>query len=73
MAGYASLVTLMFAASGLAGQSTTETDWPQWRGPMRNGIAGPGPKLLDSWPKDGPKLLWKSDPIPSSSFVKCFF
>ncbi len=39
-------------------------DWPQWRGPTRDGIASNCPKLLDSWPKDGPKLLWKSEPIP---------
>jgi outer membrane protein assembly factor BamB len=44
---------------GYAGQ-----DWPQWRGPTRDGIVHGGPKLMDSWPKDGPKLLWKSAPVP---------
>jgi RNA polymerase sigma factor (sigma-70 family) len=38
----------------------TGSDWPQWRGPNRDGIAPNSPKLLDAWPKDGPKLLWKS-------------
>jgi len=33
-------------------------DWPQWRGPNRDGIA-PGDGLLTSWPKEGPPLLWK--------------
>jgi outer membrane protein assembly factor BamB len=33
-------------------------DWPQWRGPGRDGISGEG-KLLDTWPKKGPKLLWQ--------------
>lgn len=33
-------------------------DWPQWRGPQRNGISKET-GLLKSWPKDGPKLHWK--------------
>ena len=33
-------------------------DWPQWRGPQRNGISKET-GLLKQWPKDGPKLLWK--------------
>src|SRR5207302_1153838 len=33
-------------------------DWPQWRGPHRNGISNEK-GLLKEWPKDGPKLLWK--------------
>jgi outer membrane protein assembly factor BamB len=35
------------------------TDWPQWRGPARNGVSLEQ-GLLGSWPKEGPKLLWKS-------------
>ncbi len=34
-----------------------ETDWPQWRGPARDGHAAPH-ALLQSWPEGGPKLLW---------------
>jgi outer membrane protein assembly factor BamB len=37
-----------------------EASWPQYRGPTRDGIAPPGPKLRDSWAKEGPKLLWKA-------------
>jgi glucose dehydrogenase len=33
-------------------------DWPQWRGPYRNGISQEK-GLLQEWPKEGPKLLWK--------------
>jgi len=33
-------------------------DWPQWRGPSRNGLSQET-GLLQSWPKEGPKLLWK--------------
>jgi outer membrane protein assembly factor BamB len=33
-------------------------DWPQWRGPERNGISQET-GLLKEWPKGGPPLLWK--------------
>jgi outer membrane protein assembly factor BamB len=32
-------------------------DWPQWRGPNRDGVSKET-GLLREWPKDGPKLLW---------------
>src|ERR1043166_3188743 len=32
-------------------------DWPQFRGPNRDGISKEK-GLLASWPKGGPKLLW---------------
>ena len=41
-------------------------DWPQWRGPSRNGLVTDGVPLLNAFPEDGPKQLWKSDPIPSN-------
>ncbi len=34
------------------------TDSPQWRGPDRSG-SSPETGLLQSWPQDGPKLVWK--------------
>ncbi len=33
-------------------------DWPQWRGPQRDGIS-PETGLLKSWPAGGPRLVWK--------------
>jgi outer membrane protein assembly factor BamB len=33
-------------------------DWPQWQGPNRNAISSET-GLLDTWPKGGPKQLWK--------------
>src|SRR5438067_5843104 len=33
-------------------------DWPQWRGPERNGISKET-GLLKDWPTEGPKLLWQ--------------
>lgn len=34
-------------------------NWPQWRGPKRDGVS-PDTGLLTEWPKDGPKLLWEA-------------
>src|SRR5688572_11312956 len=33
-------------------------DWPQWRGPQRDGISRET-GLLKQWPQEGPKLLWQ--------------
>jgi len=33
-------------------------DWPQWRGPERNGVSKET-GLLQEWPAGGPKLLWQ--------------
>jgi outer membrane protein assembly factor BamB len=33
-------------------------DWPQWRGPNRDGHSQEK-GLLKEWPKEGPRLLWK--------------
>jgi outer membrane protein assembly factor BamB len=37
-------------------------DWPQWRGPQRNGVSKET-GLLKEWPKDGPKLIWQMKDI----------
>lgn len=34
-------------------------DWPQFRGPNRDGIS-PEAAVLKSWPASGPKVLWKA-------------
>lgn len=36
-------------------------DWPQVLGPNRDGRAAADEKLADSWPKDGPAILWQRD------------
>src|SRR3989442_12093827 len=38
--------------------SATANDWPQWRGPQRNGISQET-GLLKEWPPQGPKLRWQ--------------
>ena len=48
------LLALLFAAGARA------DDWPQWRGPERDGIS-PQTGLLKRWPDAGPRLVWKSD------------
>ncbi|HLX61697.1 MAG TPA: PQQ-binding-like beta-propeller repeat protein [Planctomycetota bacterium] len=42
--------------------SVAAADYPQWRGPNRDGIS-PETGLLKEWPKDGPKLAWKKEGI----------
>jgi outer membrane protein assembly factor BamB len=34
-------------------------DWPQWRGPNRDGISSET-GLLTSWPSGGPKVVWRA-------------
>ena len=45
-------------AAGLLSLAAGAADWPQWRGPRRNGISQES-GLLKEWPKNGPKLLWQ--------------
>jgi outer membrane protein assembly factor BamB len=52
-------IHLCFAFSILLPVCTAVADdWPQWRGPNRDGISKET-GLLKSWPKDGPKLVWQ--------------
>lgn len=45
-----------------AGIGVSPDDWPQWRGPARNGTS-PESGLLKQWPAGGPKLLWQINDI----------
>jgi len=51
---------LLLVAVGFGGLclAAPAADWPQWRGPRRNGISRET-GLLKEWPKEGPKLLWQ--------------
>jgi outer membrane protein assembly factor BamB len=40
--------------------TTSLADWPQWRGPHRDGVSAES-GLLRAWPEGGPKLLWTFD------------
>ncbi len=56
------LVSIGGAAQGIPDGliASPEPDWPQWRGPRRDGISDEK-GLLPSWPTAGPALLWKTD------------
>ena len=50
-------VCLLLTGNVIAGD--TGTDWPQWRGPKRDGVSTET-GLLRSWTGDGPKQAWKA-------------
>jgi outer membrane protein assembly factor BamB len=56
--------TLLFTSLAFIGGATAASDWPQWRGPMRNGILPDSPPLADHWPSKGLTKLWDSEAIP---------
>ncbi len=47
----------LLAAAALSLSLLQADDWPQWRGPHRNGISQET-GLLQEWPENGPKLVW---------------
>ena len=51
-------LTLAIAGCCLFTASVGAADWPQWRGPNRDGKSA-DTGLLKEWPKDGPSLAWK--------------
>lgn len=51
----ATIILTLFAAA--AAQAVT--DWPQWRGPNRDGISKES-GLLKQWATEGPPLVWKA-------------
>ncbi len=54
-----SIPTLALATIAVLAATATAADWPQWRGPQRDGRS-PDTGLLASWPEGGPPLAWKS-------------
>ena len=51
-------------------EAQSSGDWPQWRGPNRDGVSGET-GLLTEWPAGGPNLLWEAACGPGySSFGK---
>jgi len=55
------LVTLALSIAAPAPKgSETGLDWPQWRGPSRDGVSLET-RLLKTWPADGPKQVWEFD------------
>ena len=53
-------LALLFAFTLLpttVGQTAPEAEWPQWRGPQRNGLSSET-GLLKQWPEKGPTVAW---------------
>src|SRR5690349_13967981 len=42
--------------------TASASDWPQWRGPKRDGVSLET-GLLKTWPAQGPALVWKGTNI----------
>ncbi|MBM4028456.1 MAG: PIN domain-containing protein [Planctomycetes bacterium] len=53
------LLVLVVIACGFATAKTQARDWPQWRGPDRDGKSA-DTGLLQAWPAAGPALAWKA-------------
>ncbi|MBI3948259.1 MAG: PQQ-like beta-propeller repeat protein [Armatimonadetes bacterium] len=49
---------------GVLSASLRPGEWPDWRGPARDGKS-PDRGLLKAWPEGGPKLLWQATGIGS--------
>lgn len=58
----AACVLSAWATSGWAQVPVQAGDWPQWRGPHRDGISL-DKGLLKEWPKDGPAVVWQVDSV----------
>ena len=46
----------------LLGGVTLRANWPQWRGPERDGIS-PATGLLREWPAGGPRRAWEASDL----------
>ena len=55
-----SAAALLVAVAGA--ETSPPGDWPQWRGPLRDGISTET-GLARKWPKEGPTLLWEAKGI----------
>ena len=55
------LLLAIIMLAGVAHQAFAQpgADWPQWRGPNRDGISKET-GLLKQWPAEGPSLVWKA-------------
>lgn len=62
---FPSSFTASFVALGLLNTMPAAADWPQWRGPERNGALLDHTVLAGNWSAEGPPKLWESESIPS--------
>jgi outer membrane protein assembly factor BamB len=52
-------LVILVVTGCLASQVMLAEDWPQWRGPARNG-ASQEKNWIDQWPKEGAPIAWKA-------------
>lgn len=52
------LVFLGMAAATVGSSLAAPSDWPGYLGPNRNSISADSTPLADSWPEEGPPVLW---------------
>ena len=58
--GFLSTLACALGIGALTGtQSGPGADWPQWRGPARNGLSNES-GLMAEWPASGPPLVWST-------------
>ena len=60
MAGRLAAAVLAAALAGSADVAVQAADWPQWRGPGRDGISAET-GWQATWPEGGPKILWRKN------------
>jgi outer membrane protein assembly factor BamB len=61
-AGSLQRLAWILVGGGLTFAGLLAANWPQWRGPERDGISQET-GLLQEWPTEGPKLLWQLSDI----------
>jgi outer membrane protein assembly factor BamB len=54
------VIALGVASATFLPAQTTTGDWPQWRGPDRNGVSRET-GLLQEWPSGGPAVAWSAN------------
>jgi len=55
-----SATAVMFSVLWLSARTESAGEWPQWRGPNRDGISKET-GLLKQWPAEGPPKVWKTN------------
>ncbi|MBB73498.1 MAG: hypothetical protein CMJ75_03165 [Planctomycetaceae bacterium] len=54
------LHSLVVGCSVFCAGALVAGDWPQWRGPLRDGVST-DKQLLDEWPDGGPRIAWQTN------------
>lgn len=52
------LICILFQLFICFNMNALADDWPQWRGPNRNGVSDEK-GLITTWPEEGPQVLWR--------------